>query len=132
MSEAVSGTPRGDIRLAWLPGGVPVVCTPVEVDFANSGLLRDALARLVRDRGVIIVDMTGNVFCDSSVLSVLVQALRRARAVGGEVRLVMDGAVTRRVSKVTGADRIFQIFSTIAAAASAGPAAGATARDGLR
>jgi anti-anti-sigma regulatory factor len=32
--------------------------------------------------------MSGNLYCDSSGLAVLGQALRRARALGGELRIV--------------------------------------------
>jgi anti-sigma B factor antagonist len=58
------------------------------------------------------------VFCDSSGLRVLIMALKRARAAGGELRLVLSQPHLRRVFKVTGLDRVIKISGTLADAAS--------------
>jgi hypothetical protein len=54
--------------------GVPVVTAPGEIDAANAEALDDALAAASADHPTIIVDMTRNVFCDSSGLRVLIMA----------------------------------------------------------
>jgi anti-anti-sigma regulatory factor len=38
---------------------------------------------------------------------------REAQTGGGELRLVMDGTATRRIFKVTGADKRFRIFDSV-------------------
>ncbi len=82
--------------------GVPVVTAPDEIDAANAEALGDALEAASADHPTIIVDMTRNVFCDSSGLRVLIVAVKRARAAGGELRLVLSQPHLRRVFKVTG------------------------------
>jgi anti-sigma B factor antagonist len=97
--------------------GVPVVTAPGEIDAANAEALGDALAAASADHPTIIVDMTRNVFCDSSGLRVLIMAVKRARAAGGELRLVLSQPHLRRVFTVTGLDRVIKISGTLAEAA---------------
>ena len=76
--------------------GVPVVTAPDEIDAANAEALGDALEAASADHPTIIVDMTRNVFCDSSGLRVLIMAVKPARAAGGELRLVLYQPHLRR------------------------------------
>lgn len=77
-------------------------------------VLLDAAAR---GHTTVVMDMTGTQFCDSSGLSVLVRARRRALAEGGELRLVIpaDGAVFR-IFTLTGLYRFIPRFSSLAEA----------------
>ena len=87
------------------------------------------MAEVAGQRGaIIVVDMAANTFCDYSGVNVLVRAYKRARAGGGEIRLVMGGAVAHRVFKVTGLDRVFRVFGSLAEAIIAGPPAPGPAR----
>ena len=97
-------------------GGFPVVVGPAEIDISNSGELRTALLRAQALGPVVVVDMSGTEFCDSSGLSVLVRALRRAQSEGGEVRLVVCTAAVLRILAVTGIGSIFGLFSSLAEA----------------
>jgi anti-sigma B factor antagonist len=99
--------------------GLAVVTPPAEIDLANAGQLREALELAGPEDTTIVVDMTANRFCDSSGISVLVRAHKRARAGGGEIRLVTGGATLHRVFKVTGLDRVFLIFDSLAEAITA-------------
>lgn len=101
--------------------GVSVVTPSAEITIENAGPLREALAAASRERVIVVVDMTANDFCDSSGISELVMAQKRARQATGEVRLVMSGPAVRRIFKVTGVDGIFRIFGTLADAVSAEP-----------
>jgi anti-sigma B factor antagonist len=96
--------------------GLPVVVGPAEIDISNSGQLRSALLRAQALNSIVIVDMSGTEFCDSSGLSVLVRALRRAQADGGEVRLVVCTAPVLRILAVTGVGTIFGVFASLEAA----------------
>jgi anti-sigma B factor antagonist len=94
--------------------GVPVVTAPEEVDIANAGLLQQALAEAARAGQVlVVVDMTRTRFCDSTGLNALVAADRRARAEGGEVRLVITGEAVVRVVELTGVDRVIPIYASL-------------------
>jgi anti-sigma B factor antagonist len=101
--------------------GLSVVTPPAEITIQNAEQLREALAAASGDHAVVVVDMTANEFCDSSGISELVMAQKRARAAMGEVRLVMSGPEVRRIFKVTGVDGIFRIFGSLANAVAAEP-----------
>jgi anti-sigma B factor antagonist len=98
---------------------MPVVTAPDQIDVANAEALGDTLEAASADHPTIIVNMTRNVFCDSSGLRMLIMAVRRARAAGGELRLVLSQPHLRRVFKVTGLDRVIKISGTLAEAAAA-------------
>jgi anti-sigma B factor antagonist len=102
-------------------GGLPVVTLPADVNISNAKRLRDALMTASGDHATVIVDMSATEFCDSTGISVLVMAMKRARANGGELRLVMGGPAVRRIFKVTGVDGVFRIFDTLREAAVAEP-----------
>ena len=94
--------------------GQAVVTTPEEIDISNAGLLREAL-RVAAATGqpVIVVDMSGTEFCDSTGLNVLVRGLGQAEQAGGELRLVMGGTGVQRVLTVTGVAGMFRIYETL-------------------
>jgi len=95
-----------------MAGGVPVVTAPAEIDTTTAGQLRAILFGWhTRGHATVVVDMTHTQFCDSAGLRELVRAHKRARAEGGELRLVLpaDGAVMR-VFTVTGLDRLIPHF----------------------
>jgi len=94
--------------------GQAVVTTPEEIDLSNAGLLREALvAATASGQPVIVVDMSGTEFCDSTGLNVLVRALGQAEQVGLDLRLVMGGTGLRRVLTVTGVAGMFRIYETL-------------------
>lgn len=79
-------------------GGVPVVAAPAAIDVATAEQLRAVLLEAAsQGHTTVVVDMTGTQFCDSSGLSVLIRAHKRALEDGGELRLVIppDGVVFR-------------------------------------
>lgn len=107
--------------------GVAVVIAPAEIDVANAGALRDAITSAGTGRATIVVDMTATEFCDSSGLGVLVWAHKRARAGGGELRLVMGSPAVYRVFEVTAVDRVLRIFTSLPEAVAASPPSGVPA-----
>jgi anti-sigma B factor antagonist len=81
--------------------GVPVVAAPVEIDISSTDQLGAVLLdAATRGHATIVVDMTRTRFCDSHGLHVLLRAHERARAEGGELRLVLpaDGPIPRIVT----------------------------------
>jgi anti-sigma B factor antagonist len=94
--------------------GVPVVMVSEEVDLANAGLLEQALGAAAGSGHVmVVVDMSRTRFCDSAGLNALVAAARRARAQGGEVRLVVTGESVLRLVELTGVDRVMAVYASL-------------------
>lgn len=102
-------------------GGLPVVTSPADVNISNAEQMRAALVAASSIDATLIVDMSDTAFCDSTGISVLVMAMKRAQADGGELRLVMGGPAVRRIFKATGVDGVFRIFGTLREAAAAEP-----------
>jgi anti-sigma B factor antagonist len=94
---------------------VPVVAAPAEVDITTAERLRALLLKAASaNHPTIVVDMTGTRFCDSSGLTVLVRAYRRAVAEGGELRLAVPaGGPVRRILALTCADRLIPCFVNV-------------------
>ena len=94
--------------------GRAVVTTPDEIDIGNAGLLREAvLAALTTRRPVVVVDMSGTEFCDSTGLNVLVRAHKQAEADGISLRLVVRGAALTRILNVTGVGSMLAIYDSL-------------------
>ncbi len=94
-------------------GGLPVVTAPAEIDIGNAGELSAALLSAAAGHPTIVADLGDTEFCDSSGLSVLVMAMKRAQANGGELRLVVRAPSVLRVFAVTGVDKVFRIFGSL-------------------
>jgi anti-sigma B factor antagonist len=94
-----------------------VISVDGEVDVYPSPALEQALVAASDDGRVsIIVDMDPVAFIDCSGLGVLVGALRRSRESGGDLRLVCSGDNLVKIFRITGLDRVFPMFATIAEA----------------
>jgi anti-sigma B factor antagonist len=93
--------------------GRAVVTPPAEIDIAHAASFRQALAAAGADHRDVIVDLSRTVFCDSTGLRILLQAADRARAAGGELRLVLAGPPMLRIFAVTGFDQLFPIFASL-------------------
>ena len=94
--------------------GVPVVTAPEEVDISNATQLQQALLEAAGpEHLVVVVDMSRTQFCDSAGLNALIAAERRARAAGGEVRLVITGGSVVRILALTGVDRVIPTYASL-------------------
>jgi len=89
-----------------------------EVDVATAPRLRDRLVSLVtggqRD---LIVDLSGVTFIDSMGLGALVSGLKRARAQGGDLRLVGATDHVAKVLEITRLNQAFVVAESVAEAA---------------
>ena len=77
----------------------------------------DSLARLCggEESGArrVVIDLAGAAFIDSTVLGVLLKALTRLDAGGGELVLVSDDRRILKLLEVTGLGRVFRIEPTL-------------------
>jgi len=96
----------------------PVVVTlPAEIDITNADAIGAALSfAIARSAGIVIADMTGTRFCNSSGISMLVQAHRQAAANQAELRLVVLCAAVLRALKLVRMDFLLPIYPSLDAA----------------
>lgn len=90
---------------------------PAEVDFSNADAIREELLTLLnRGASVLILDMSGTLFCDCAGVGTVLRTLSRASAAGAELRVVTGGQLVRRIFELTGADRLVSTYPALAAA----------------
>ncbi|MFF7182663.1 anti-sigma factor antagonist [Streptomyces sp. NPDC008121] len=98
--------------------GASEILTPVgELDHHTADLLRTPLDEaLDAGRSRLVVDCSRLDFCDSTGLNVLLGARLKADAAGGGVHLTGMRPVVARVFEITGADVVFTVHDSLAAA----------------
>ncbi|MCT4356562.1 STAS domain-containing protein [Streptomyces sp. Je 1-79] len=98
--------------------GATEVLTPVgELDHHTAEVLRAPLDHaLDAGRSRLVVDCSRLEFCDSTGLNVLLGARLKADAAGGGVHLTGMRPVVARVFEITGADVVFTVHASLAAA----------------
>ena len=81
-----------------------------DADMSGAAELEDRLTELI-DEGslVVLVDLSDVTLLDSTVLSVLLHALRRSTATGGQLRIVAAKGEVRRIFELTLLDRVFEL-----------------------
>ena len=107
--------------VAW-SGPVAVVTAPGEIDITNAEGFRDALlSALNAGAAGLIADLTPTTFLDSSGVTALVRAARRAAATGAALRLAVTAAPVLRVLSLVGIDRLIQVHPSVADAVASLP-----------
>ena len=90
---------------------------PAEIDATNADVVREALLSVLNAGALgLVVDMTATTFCDSSGITALVRAARRAGANGATMRLAMTAPPVLRVFNLVGIDRLIDIYPSADAA----------------
>src|SRR2546423_8597356 len=81
-----------------------------EVDLYTCPELKTELLRVI-DQGakVVVVDLSGTTFMDSTGLAVLIRGVERLRTNGGRLAVVCVDPNLRKIFEVTGLDRVFSI-----------------------
>jgi anti-sigma B factor antagonist len=105
----------------------PVIVTlPAEIDMAVTPAIAAELTAAVTGGGcLVIADLTGTEFIDSSGARALYRAHRDAAALGTEVRFAISHSAVLRILDLTGLDRELHVYPAVgdALAARAGRAA---------
>lgn len=101
--------------------GTGAIVVSGEIDLHTSPRLREALlGHLTNDVRNVTVDMSGVTFIDSTGLSVLIAAMRRARSLGGDVRLRAPSRQTYKVLELTKLTEVFTIDGDVEGIGEAG------------
>ena len=104
----LSARTAGTLAIAELSGELDIACSPVLRE-QLLGLLRRSSSRLV-------IDLSKVTYCDASGLAVLVGTGRRAKLLGGSLRLAAVSPQVDQVLHITGLDRHLDVFATVRAA----------------
>lgn len=94
---------------------IMVVRPASRVDAFNAPVLRERLERLLaEDVRHFVLDLSAVPFLDSAGMAVLVSVLKRARQVGGDVKLIWPREeAARRILRLTKFDRVFEMAETV-------------------
>jgi anti-sigma B factor antagonist len=107
-SLAFSAPAAGGITIAGLSGELDIACAPALREHLL-GLLSPGSSRLV-------IDLSKVSHCDASGLAVLIGTGRRARFLGGFLRLAAISPQVDRGLHITGLRQHFGVFPTVQAA----------------
>ena len=92
-----------------------------ELGIASAPALREQLRSLLRAASHLIIDLSAVEHADASGLAVLVGSGRRARLLGGSLRLAAPSPEVARVLSATGINKHLEIFPTVRAAITGQP-----------
>ncbi len=94
-------------------GAAELVEISGELDLHAAPPLRAALLKATEgEKSRVLLDLSEVTFLDSTGVGVLVEALKRARARGGEVHFCGAGARVKRVFEITGLLRVLPLFDS--------------------
>ena len=105
-------------------GAPDIVPLPAEIDITNYTAAAAMLLGAVDNAsGLLIADMTGTTFCDSSGMRMLLAAHDRAAANGSTLRVVIrPGSAVSRGLAILGIDRVLSLYATVEEARAGHPA----------
>jgi len=94
--------------------GYAVVETDERLDALSAPALKEAVTGVVRgaEQPLVIIDLAGTRFIDSSGCGALVAALRSVVANGGDMKICSPSAQARDLFELTRLDRVFRIFGS--------------------
>ena len=99
----------------------PVIIAPEgEIDLHASQVVKDQLEPVLTEkRPVVIVDLSGVSYVDSSGLAVFIEAMQRVQAYGGSFALCGLRTNIAQIFSIARLDQVFRIFPDQAAALTA-------------
>lgn len=104
-----------------LPGaGHVVVGVHGDVDIASAADLREHLQREVERYALVVVDLAGVGFMDSTGLGVLVAAHNRAKASGRRLVVAEPQRLVRNALRLVQVDSVIDVYDSVAEALAAG------------
>ena len=102
-------------------GGYAIAALSGDLGIASAPALREQLRSLLRAASQLIIDLSAVERADASGLAVLVGSRRRARLLGGSLRLAAPSPEVARVLSATGINQHLDIFPTVRAAVTGQP-----------
>ena len=94
-------------------GTTTVLAVHGDADMNGAEELEARLTEVIDERpAVLVLDLSGVTFLDSTILAVLLHGLKRLGAAGGRLRIVTARPEIRRTFELTLLDRLFQLDSS--------------------
>ncbi len=116
--NSASAVDPGLELVAKTVSGITIAELTGELDIASAPALREQLLSLLRpDSSRLVIDLSKVSFADASGLAVLVSTARRAKLLGGFLRLAAVSPPVDQVLHITGLRPNFAIFPTVQGAA---------------
>ncbi len=98
-------------------GSVTVIDVGGELDIETAPELRSRLVEIIAEGEIeLVLDFTSVTFLDSTALGVLISARRRVHTLGGFIDVVTDKAHLVKIFHITGLDKVFSLYPTVAQA----------------
>jgi anti-sigma B factor antagonist len=117
MSEAAPATDTATefrLRVERPSGDCAIVAVVGDADLHSGPELRDRLTGLMDDGVTLLVlDLSETTFVDSMTLGVLLGSVKRLRATGGRLDVVVPRPDIRRIFEITMLDRVFDLHTTL-------------------
>ena len=108
------------VALERADNGVAVVALAGEVDLYTAPRFREVLFQAIEGGGaVVVVDLTGVSFVDSTALGVLVSGGRRLEQAAGRLAIGCPDKRIRRILEITGLDTVLDVYPSRGAALAA-------------
>lgn len=110
--------PHADVNLAVTlradPAGPCLITASGELDYHTGPRLRACLDDAPLESGaVLVLDLSGITYCDSTGVSVLAHAYQRTEAVGATIALAGAAPAIFRLLSFTGLDRLFPSYDSV-------------------
>lgn len=106
--------PRLVVETRPVENDAAVVRLRGEADLHTASVLRDAVEQAIStNAGLIVIDLSRATFVDSMMLGVLLDATRRTRLHGTEMRLVVEDPHVRRIFELTLLNRVVALYPTL-------------------
>ncbi len=93
--------------------GTHVILLEGEADAFTAPVAKDALENALRaEENVIVIDLTGVTFIDSTMLGIFIDASRLLRARGGVFGIACADEHIKKVFRITGLDGVIQVYES--------------------
>jgi anti-sigma B factor antagonist len=110
------------LQVAAQSGDRAVLRVSGEIDVYSAPALREQVIDLAAGGAAhVLIDLGEVEFLDSTGLGVLVGSLKRLRAKGGSLGLVISRENILRIFRITGLTKVFPPYATVSAAIAADP-----------
>jgi anti-sigma B factor antagonist len=101
-----------DVKVSHRPG-TPVLEVWGEIDVASAPQFHASISELIESvPEIVVVDLSGVSFIDSTGLGVLVSAETQVRDAGKSLRLVVTQPQIMKLLELTGLDEVFTVLSS--------------------